>query len=239
MIASRMLPLVRFIRNSGNTKTGNIPVTSTQSSSCAPSCPFLVDGKAKCYGGSHWSAKHWSDLDDTTEPGGSIFLWFDFVAEVARLPASTLWRHDEVGDLPHNAGEIDEVAVAALVHANRRKFGFTYTHHELTEHNLRIIKECNLRGFTVNVSCNTAKDAVAIMREHSVPTVCILPKDAPNSQRVDGTQVVACPHEKNKKKIQCSNCRLCAIPDRAYVIGFRPHSTLAAVAERIANGGAA
>ena len=239
MIASRMLPLVRLIRNSDNRKTGNIPVSSTQSASCSPSCPFMVHGKPKCYGAAHFSGMQWVKLDTMTEAKGNVHEWYDFVSAIAKLPLYTLWRHDEYGDLPHHDGEIDTVAVAALVHANRRKAGFTYTHHKLNAHNLDVIRRANDGGFTVNISANTVAEAVAIMREHKLPVVCILPKNAPNVQKVDGVKVVACPHEKSPEKVKCANCRLCAIPDRACVIGFRPHSIYAGIAETIANGGAA
>ena len=234
---SRILPMVRFIRSSLNRKTGIMPVSSTQSPSCPSTCPFMnSDGQSECYGAAHHSGKHWRDLDNASEEKGNILEWFSFVGAVARLPFGTTWRHNEVGDLPHHLGQINEAALAALVHANRKKFGFTFSHHLLTHHNVRLMRMANDGGFTVNVSCDTPHDAIAVMRQHGLPAVTLLPKSAPNSQWIEGVQIVACPHEKNPDRIKCVNCRLCTKADRKFIIGFRPHSIFAAVAERIAGG---
>jgi hypothetical protein len=231
--------MVRFVPVSENGKTGSIPVSTTQSTSCPNTCPFIVNGINKCYAGTGNSARHWRALDRATTESGNIVEWYTFVSRVARLPRGQVWRHNEAGDLPAHDGNLDVTALAALVTANRGKRGFTYTHHIRNTHNIAAIRESNERGFTINISADSAQHAAQVFSDHGLPTVCVLPVGAPNVQRVGNVRIIACPHEKSPTKVKCSNCQLCAIPDRDYVIGFRAHSTYKKIAETIANGGAA
>lgn len=203
---------------SGNAKTGPIPVTTTSRDTCPESCPFKNNG---CYAESGPLALHWRKVTEGTRGMGET----DFLTAIKALPKSQLWRHNQAGDLPTLDGEtISRAFLKALVSANKGKRGFTYTHHRLTPENIDTIAEANLGGFTINISGNNAIQAVKLFKAYKLPTTTVLPVDAPNCQEVDGVKVVACPAEKSDK-INCSNCALCAIPNREYVIGFRAHGT--------------
>jgi vacuolar-type H+-ATPase subunit F/Vma7 len=94
----------------------------------------------------------------------------------------------------------------------------------------------NRSGFTVNHSADNVQDAVKAYKALSgIPVVTLLPLDAPNVQYTSGVKVVACPADKSDK-ISCSNCGLCALSERDYVIGFRVHGTQKKKAGIIAKG---
>lgn len=235
--------MIRFIEVSKNRKTGPIPVSSAPMSTCSPTCPFNVgdDGRVltengetpKCYGGFGNSRIHWTNLSKGKQ-SANVTDWMGFVERVRRLPHKQLWRHDEVGDLPHHKGLIDSDRLSELVRANRKKRGFTYTHHDLNAHNALLINSANNNGFTVNVSCNSVHE-MKVPLMYGFPVVVILPSDAPNVQTVDGTKVVACPAEKSDN-VTCASCGLCQNAKRDYVIGFRAHSSGKKHANVIARG---
>ena len=136
---------VHITRKSSNKKTGPIPVTTTESASCPPSCPFINAG---CYAKSGPLALHWRKVS-SGERGTDWQGLCDFVQS---LPEHQLWRHNQAGDLPHLHGVIDHAALAHLVVANTGRRGFTYTHHTLTPENVSMLTRSNRQGFTVNAS---------------------------------------------------------------------------------------
>ncbi|MBG23704.1 MAG: hypothetical protein CMF22_10310 [Idiomarinaceae bacterium] len=239
---------IRFVRKSSNKKTGPIPVTTTSANSCSITCPLNKDdngetlttqGKLpKCYAGFGNTAIHWRKLNDENATGKNITDWAGLCDNVKSLPKGQLWRHNEAGDMPTLEDNItlDSVALDNLIRANKGKKGFTYTHHALTHANIPAIGNSNSRGFTINVSANNTIEAVDIVKRYALPTVTLLPIDAPNVQHVEGVKVVACPAEKSDK-VTCSNCGICADSKRDYVIGFRAHGTAKKKADIIAKAG--
>lgn len=219
-------------RVSSNAKTGPIPVTTTSKDSCPTTCPLINAG---CYAKSGPLALHWSKVSDANEKRS--LSESEFFELVSKLPKGQLWRHNQAGDLPHVDGKINPHFANKLSKANRGKKGFTYTHHDLTDvNNLTIVKSMNASGFAVNHSADNVQAAVkAYNTLVGVPVVTLLPLDAPNVQTIEGVNVVACPAEKSDK-INCSNCALCAVVNREYIIGFRVHGTQKKVANIIAKG---
>ena len=218
-------------RISANKKTGPIPVTTTSENSCPKTCPLINAG---CYAKSGPLALHWRKVSDENEKRS--LSESEFLELIKKLPKNQLFRHNQAGDLPHVNGDIKPDFAGSLVSASKGKRGFTYTHHLLSEGNKTIIRGMNKKGFTVNHSADNVQAAVKAYSELSgIPVVTLLPIDAPNVQTVEGVKVVACPAEKSDK-ISCSNCALCAIPDRDYVIGFRVHGTQKKKANIIAVG---
>lgn len=219
-------------RVSSNAKTGPIPVTTSSENTCPTTCPLFGAG---CYAKSGPLALHWKKVSDANEKRSlSESEFFDVIKS---LPKGQLWRHNQAGDLPHVHGYIEENFLNTLIKANKKKNGFTYTHHELNKpHNMKMVQLANQNGFTVNHSADTVQGAVKAHKELSgIPVVTLLPMNAPNVETVEGVKVVACPAEKSEK-INCANCGLCAIADRDYVIGFRVHGTQKKKAELIAKG---
>ena len=216
-------------RVSGNKKTGPIPVTTTSKDSCPLTCGFYSD----CYAKAGPLNLHWNFVSNGDKRALSEE---QFLSGIKALPRGQLYRHNQAGDLVQSApGVIDTVFLNRLVKASKGKRGFTYSHHVLTPNNLKAIKEANDNGFTINLSTDTKKQGAETFKKYGLPTVAVLAIDAPNVEVVDGVKIVACPAEKSDK-INCSNCALCAVPNRDYVIGFRAHGTFKKRANIIAIG---
>lgn len=219
-------------RVSSNAKTGPIPVTTSSENTCPTTCALYNSG---CYAKTGPLALHWRKVSDETEKRSLSFT--ELLNAIKELPKGQLWRMNQAGDLPHVHGYIEETFLNDLIKANKRKKGFTYTHHDIGKpHNLKMIQLANENGFTVSHSADTVKDAVRAYKQFSgVPVVTLLPIDAPNVQTVTGVKVVACPAEKSDK-VNCSNCALCADSKREYIIGFRVHGVQKNKANIIAKG---
>ena len=114
---------VHYKEVSGNRQTGGIPVTTSEKSTCPPTCPLMGNG---CYGEGGPIKMHW----DKVSSGERAITWDKMCDHVRRIPARALWRHDVVGDFPHTNGVIDAGKVDKLVKANGNSAGFTYTHHD-------------------------------------------------------------------------------------------------------------
>ncbi len=211
---------------SSNEKTGPIPVSTTSADTCPPACPFQGSG---CYAQSGPLAWHWGAV--TNGKRGESFR--KFTLQIEGLPDGQLWRHNQAGDLPGKGNRINPAQLRALVAANEGKRGFTYTHKPLTPTNIKLIREANESGFTVNLSGNSVSHAVELMR-HDLPVVTVLPIDAPKHQVVAGHKVIACPA--TYRDVTCADCGLCQKRDRSYIIGFPAHGTSAKKADIIARG---
>ena len=203
---------------SSNSKTGPIPVTTTERDSCSPTCPFIDDG---CYGENHGLNFHWDAVSNHSRG----ISWDKLCKIVERdIPDEQLWRHNQVGDLPHKQGKIDGKKLGKLVLANKRKKGFTYTHHDMSiGDNAVYIKACNEHGFTVNLSANNTIHADTLVALGIAPVVVTLLSDqTENLTTPAGNKVTICPNV-TKDNLTCSDCGLCAIPDRKTIIGFPAH----------------
>lgn len=205
---------VHITARSSNVKTGPIPVTTTERSSCPSTCPFYGKG---CYAKSGPLALHWRKVSD----GERGTDWQGLCKFVSQLPAKQLWRHNQAGDLPHDSGDINFSDMVELVLANHGKRGFTYTHHVLNDHNAAIIKAANDHGFTVNVSTESKDDAVSAYNQ-GMPAVCVVPSDHTDTAVHEGVKFVTCPAQTNDT-MTCSECGLCSQADRKCVVMFKAH----------------
>jgi hypothetical protein len=164
-------------------------------------------------------AYHWRAV--TYKGRGGSFQ--DFLQQVKELPSGQLWRHNQAGDLPGDGVGISHGDMRALVAANKKKKGFTYTHYDMgIRRNREIVRLANLKGFTVNASFERTDDAVRCLKKHKIPAVTILPVDAGKVTVVDGVRVVKCPAYW-QDKVTCARCQLCQRQGRDYVIGFPAH----------------
>lgn len=229
-----MEPLVHFVRYSSNRKTGKIPISMTEQSSCAPDCPLKGTG---CYGEYGHSLLHWLKVPERGIPFSS------FIKEVSRLPEWEMFRNNVVGDLPHTFGYLIPELVVNLSRAVRHlRAAWTYTHHRLNSHNLAIIREAIANGFTINVSCEDTHTA-ALNALRGLPTVCVVPPEAPSCFREEGVTFVQCPATL-RDDINCKNCGgprgipLCARPDRKVVVTFPTHGPGRKKAAALARGAA-
>jgi len=216
-----------FIRISGNTKTGPIPVTTTSADSCPPTCSFINNG---CYAGNGPLALHWKKVT-AGQRGGTLQ---DLCDAIQALPVGQLWRHNQAGDLPSKTpGVIDSRALYRLVAANSGRRGFTYTHYR-PEKNKQAIARANAMGFTVNLSAETLEEADAFYDLNIAPVVCVLPKDQQkNVYTPAGRLVIVCPASKDDANIDCLNCGICQQRNRWAIVGFPAHGVSAKRVEKI------
>lgn len=223
-----------FVLNpvSGNTKTGPMPVSTSNSNTCPDSCPIKVKG---CYAKYGPVGMHWRKLDKGESKNSAT--WSEFVKQIKAIPRGSLWRHNQAGDLNGSNDLIDSVALSQLVNANKGKRGFTYTHYPMSNVDNRIaVSLANINGFTVNLSANDVNHADELKSYSVAPVVVIMPRDATKvSTTPAGNKVVICPAE-NTDKVNCLKCGLCQDSKRDYIIGFRAHGTAAKSVEVIARG---
>jgi hypothetical protein len=235
---------------STNAKTGDIPVSTTSSDSCPPSCAL----RDACYGKGGPLAIHWRAVDDGKR-GTDIA---GFAALVATIAEGSLWRHDQAGDLPGEGDWIYGRDLRRIVRANEGRRGFTYTHKPMgraeraaagpgtatdigaegMRNNRRNVKSANARGFTINLSANNLAHADALSDLKIGPVVTVLPtKQSENTVTPAGRRVVVCPATQ-RDDVTCASCGLCQRQGSRPIIGFPAHGMSKRKASAIAEWGA-
>lgn len=206
-----------FIRESGNRKTGPIPVTYSERETCPESCPHY---RSDCYAEDYYTRLSW---DKVPQRGGELSALCE---SVAKLPAGQLWRMNVAGDLPGRGESVDPVALGQIVRANIGRRGFTYTHKKSADA-ITWAKHATDWGFTVNLSADDAGEADTLSALNSGPVVCIVPMDTPEkTQTPGGRSIVVCPAQ-TRDHVTCESCGLCARANRAVIVGFRAHGSKA------------
>ena len=209
-----------FIRESGNRKTGPIPVTYSERETCPPSCPHY---RADCYAEDFYTRMAW---DKVPQRGGDLAA---LCASIAALPEGQLWRHNVAGDLPGQGETVDAHALGQIVRANIGRRGFTYTHKKSAEA-IEWAGHATRWGFTVNLSADDAGEADTLA-ETGLPVTAIVPMDCPEkSYTPEGRTIIVCPAQ-TREHVSCASCGLCARADRGVIVGFRAHGTRARVAD--------
>ena len=205
---AHLVPLSR------NRKTGPIPVSTTEHSSCPPSC-----GLAEfCYGLGGPVALNWKAVSE----GRRGKDWSGFCEDVSRLPRLQLWRHNAVGDLPGEGDELDEDKCLQLAAASRGKRGFTFTHYPMTARNASIVGRMNeVGGLVVNLSADSLAEADEKYALGVGPVAVVIPKGVRNVVTPAGHHVALCPAD-HHEHMNCSTCGLCAIGSRKAIVGFTP-----------------
>ena len=236
-----------FTRVSHNSKTGPIPVTMTEKSTCPKACPLKSSG---CYAESSYVNIHWSKIGKPKQskapakpqngPTDDVhgLPWATLCDSIKKLPKGQLWRHNVAGDLPStDAVNIDSHALAMLVNANKGKQGFTYTHYDPSIGiNASLINAANNAGFTVNLSANNLEHADKLKSLNIGPVVTILPIDADKvTQTPADNTVVICPAVQSDN-VTCASCGICQKADRKVIIGFPAHGVGKRKAESIFKG---
>lgn len=211
---------------SSNQKTGPIPVSTSPSSTCPPSCPFRGAG---CYASQGKLAIHWGKVSS----GERGVPWRSFVQSIAALPDGQRWRMNQAGDLPGIGNRIDSIKLAQLVQASAGKRGWTYTHKpvvktpgvpaEVAKANLQAVKRASkVAGLTINLSGNGLAHADRLART-GLPVATVVPPGSPAQLTTpSGRRVVVCPAQRSDT-MTCDRCMLCARADRSVIVGFLPH----------------
>ena len=213
--------LVHITKKSSNMKTGAIPVTTTEESSCSPSCPFINSG---CYAKSGPLALHWKKVSNGTQK--NLTNWDGLCSFIKDQEPNQLIRINQSGDLPHLNGDIDQDLLKQLVKANKGRKAYTYTHHKMNRQNFDAIEQANKNGFTINVSTESLIKADRVI-DLGLPAVTVVnSKDKPPTKTPKGRKVVVCPAQLSNKKVTCKTCKLCS-KQRSYVIAFIAHGSQA------------
>lgn len=218
---------------SGNRKTGPMPVSTSNSSTCPDACPIKLKG---CYAKYGPTGMAWRNVD--SGKAKDAVEWDQFTRQVKALSKGALWRHNQAGDLNGSHDLIDVQKLADLVKANKAKRGFTYTHYDTLDnfHNRVAVRSAVEQGFTINLSGNDMQHADKLKALDIAPVVVLMPRDAEKvTITPEGNKVVICPAE-NSDKVTCLSCGLCQVAKRDYIIGFRAHGTAAKTVELIARG---
>lgn len=212
--------IVHLTNVSRNIKTGPIPVSTTEESSCPPECPLKG---TDCYARFGPLGIHWRKVVDKG------MEWWEFCKKVRKLRKFQLWRHNQAGDLPQlEDGTIDGEKCGQLSEASKHTRGWTYTHYDPTnDHNAEIIGKMNsIPGMTVNLSSDSLTEADEYYKLGIGPVVTILPLDASPRQNKtpNGIPIVVCPAQ-TQDEMSCDICKLCQIRDRKSIVGFFAHGT--------------
>jgi hypothetical protein len=221
----------QLVKKSHNSKTGEIPVSTSAAETCPSACPFKANG---CYAeAGFYTNLNWKKV--TTGERGKD--WQSFLEDVRSIADGQLWRHNVAGDLPGKDNAINGKALGELAAANTGKRGFTYTHKPMdTATNRDAVKLANENGFTVNLSANTLAHADELKDLGIAPVVVVVAHDAPAKLATPkGNTVVVCPAQQHED-VTCKSCGLCAIKDRKVIIGFQAHGKALKRAEAIAQG---
>lgn len=217
---------------SGNVKTGPIPTSMTSAATCPTACPLA--GKNGCYAENGHVAIHWRKVTN----GECGLVWEAFCNAVKGIAKNSIWRHNVAGDLPGDKREIDAIALAQLVKANKGRKGFTYTHYNpAIGANDKAIKEANNNGFTVNLSANNLSHADELIKAHCGPVVTLLDISVQGNVKIntpDNNVVVVCPATYSDD-VTCASCGLCQIASRKVIVGFPVHGVQKKKAGVIAN----
>jgi hypothetical protein len=215
------LPLIAVTEKSGNMKTGPILTTKTEKKTCPKSCPFY---NSECYARFGPLSWHWKAMEKGENATGKPIdtNWKNAIKKIKDQKPGSIWRYGEAGDLPGENEKINFNLLRELVKVNEGKRGFGYTHKYNREENHRKIKFANDNGFTINLSANNPDHADQLLKLKIGPVTVVLPHDqTKNLKTKKGKQVIICPNVTNG--VNCLNCKLCAIPDRRFIIGFPAH----------------
>jgi len=162
---------VQFIAVSQNAKTGLIPASIVERTSCWPGCALYENG---CY--AEALAVHW-DRVSRGLAGGS---WSEFCAKVAALRPGRLWRYAQAGDLPGYGPQIDGTLLEEVVAANAGKNVIAFTHKPVlgddpvAVENRRLIAGAVKAGFTINLSADNPAHADSLAELGIAPIVTVL-----------------------------------------------------------------
>lgn len=216
---------------SGNGKTGPIAVTTSTRDNCPDTCPLKASG---CYAKGGPLAIHWAAVT-SGKRGVSLR---QHMLDLLDLPASTMVRLNQAGDLPPDTDDALDLLRAAC---HKDRIAWTYSHHT----NLAWIDRLNDGSkTTVNVSANGLAHADAVHAQARSPICAVVPEDAIN-RRAEyrstpaGLPCAFCPATLPGSTVTCATCGngkpLCARKRRAYVILFPAHGSGRKAASRIAS----
>lgn len=218
-----VLENVHLTPQSGNAKTGNIPVTYRPMTTCPTDCPFLPGGEngGGCYGTGRifGMASKFAQTSTIQELRAKL-------AKAAR--GARFLRDRVVGDVLTPSGEIDheyiQTVAGLAIESDLIPFGYTHAWRRMSSEDAQRIAQT---GYVMNASCETRED-VRTAIDLGMPAVIAsdIVEDGETFTRPDGKKlrVVTCPAQ-TREGVTCASCGLCARKDRASVVRFNIHGT--------------
>ena len=199
--------MIKFIKKSKNRKTGAIPQTYMDKSTCPKRCPWRGHG---CYGENFTTNLTWNRVYDPLE---------SIKDSVKELKGKCVIRQSVAGDIATpNTNDIDRHTVDILNDAYKGHFAYTYTHCELSPINVKIAKASKM---VINFSCETLSQ-VKKCKKYGVPSVLSVRKMEGEEKTIDGIKFKKCPAI-YKEGMNCKKCLKCLNKNRNYVIVFEVH----------------
>lgn len=229
-----MLTNVHIVAQSGNAKTGVMPVTYRPASTCPKSCPFLpksLGGNGGCYG----TGRIFGISDKYARPEISEA---DAIAKLQRAPRGARYMRDRVvGDVVAPDGSFDRPYVEAMARVadavGLKVFGYTHAWGLMTPEDVTAVGES---GYTMNASCETEEDITRAVLL-GMPTV-VTGDQWKEGAIVAGRRIVTCPAQ-TREEVNCASCGLCAKPARACTVRFLVHGTAKGQAQKSIAGATA
>lgn len=221
--------LMLAIAHSSNCKTGDIAQTYTAPLSCPNRCAFKKSGSCFAMANFHCH-QNW----ERTNRRGKNVIGADALADWVKenTEENSLIRHNVAGDIASpNSDDINADLLETLISAFENRRAYTYTHCEPNERNINLVKNSNARGFTINFSCESLKDADSVM-DQGVPAVVAVPAAVPAGLKVRGRRVINCPAQTHES-ITCKTCGLCARAGRGVIVAFAAHGSKKAIAIKV------
>lgn len=232
------IPAVHVTAQSGNAKTGPIPVTYRPVTTCAHDCAFLPTSHAEQLVREGKRSADLPTIGGCYGTGRIFGMAGKYAATVSResiraklanAPRSARYLRDRVvGDVVDESGEIDHAYIEAIAdlatEADLVPFGYTHAWRKMTRDDVDRIADA---GYVMNASCETRDDVrQAIDLGMPVTIASDIVEDGETFTRPDGKtlRVVTCPAQ-TREGTTCASCGLCAKPERAAVVRFEIHGT--------------
>ena len=224
-----------FIRGSRNSKTGNIPVTYTDMSTCPTTC---LHYRTTCFAGLGKTSLTWrrASLAKEYKNGNAAGLTINELAGYIRtVRIGTIFRHNIGGDLPGKGNRLNTNELQSIMNAceERNLKGFCYTHKK-TLAQIAYYRKNKTDNFVINLSADSIAELDNLWNT-GLPLVVTLPSDAPNvTVTPQGNKIVACPAERynitcggSKGTTACGGAGgpLCTRANRTFAVGFRAHAS--------------
>lgn len=223
--------MYKFIRHSGDKKTGRVAVIYCSGDTCPPGCAYKDNG---CY---FWAFIRLKKIARSAKSTiDQIFF------QLMTLPTGAIFRWAITGDLPGIGNRVNESHLTKIAMAARRRRlkPIIYSHKD-SPSAVKTIERFNRGGLTINRSANHPAHADELLKG-TAPVVCTIadssvPADWKRAWTPGGTPIVRCFAE-YMEYINCENCGsgypLCS-RQRAYVIGFTTHGGQKARARAVAS----
>ena len=211
-----------FVEKSGKRKTGIISQTYTatcncKEGSCPGRCPFANAG---CYAKNFMVNANWKKIPET---GKNIDQLREAI-EGSKKKTEVI-RHNIAGDIAvEGTDQINKALLEKLTDIYNKNFkvAFSYTHCEVNDRNLSLVKAAAEKNFIINFSIEDIEIAKKVT-EAGCNAVIACNTISNKVVKKDGLTIVQCPSTIDPEKHHCATCGLCWQKDRKVIVAFPVH----------------